>query len=126
MTVEAIWMAISPAQRSTRLIAMRGPHETIFKAHLCAEPSSTHALRMLLEAIAVWEGIPVRAALVVDDHAEISGNRLYAETFPPLDATALYSIERVHRHRDQRRRDDIRGMGNFNDLRQLVLFEVAR
>jgi hypothetical protein len=126
MSVEAIWMAISPGARSTRLIAMRGPNETILKAQLCLEPSSMHALRMLLEAIAMWEGIPVRAVLVVDDHLEISGNHLYAEPFPPLDRTALYSIVRVRRHHERRGLEDIRGMGDFRDLRQLVLSEVAR
>jgi hypothetical protein len=124
--MESIWMAISPGARSTRLIAMRGANETILKAHLSLDPSSTHALRMFLEAIAMWEGIPVRAALVVDDHVEISGSHLYAEPFPPHEDTALYSIARVPRHRARRRPEDIRGMGDFRDLRQLVLTEVAR
>ena len=37
----------------------------------------------------------------------------------------LYGIDFVHRHR-RAHRDPIDGMGAFNDLRQLLMFEVAR
>jgi len=122
----SIWMGIAPSRTLTRLIAQRGPGETILKANLRASPASSQAMVRLLEAIAMWEGLPVRAALVVDDDPEIRGCDLYRDGFPPCEATPLYQIDWVPRARDRRRHDSIRGMGEFRDLEQLLLFEVAR
>ena len=123
---ESIWMGIWPGQTRTRVIALRGPNETILKAQLRATPSSTQALQRFLEAIALWEGRPIRAALVVDDEPTIHESVLYREAFPPFDATPLYQLDWVPRARPRRRRDEIRGMGEFRDLEDLVRFEVAR
>jgi hypothetical protein len=65
--MESIWLGLCPSPRTTRVLAMRGPGETIMKAHLSLRPSSPRAVIALLEALTLWEGLPVRAALVVDD-----------------------------------------------------------
>ncbi len=52
------------------------------KAHLSLHPASHRAVVALLEAIALWEGAPVRAALVVDDGSmPSSSTSLYRDTF---------------------------------------------
>jgi hypothetical protein len=121
-----VWMGISPGPSATRVIAMAGARETILKARLCPEPKHPRALGTLLEAIALWQGRHVRAALAADERVEGSDSMLFREVVPE-DGGALYTLDWVpagpralYRHRD------LRGFGNFGDLRQLTLSEVAR
>jgi hypothetical protein len=67
--MESIWMGISPSPTATRVIAMSGPGETILKAQLATDPKHPRALGTLLEAVALWQGLPVRAALCVGSRA---------------------------------------------------------
>jgi len=122
--MEAIWMAISPGVRETRVLAMDGPGDTIVKARLRRAPSHPRAMATLLEAIALWQGKTVRAALAVGDADDGSDTSLYREAFSD-GGGPLYSVDWVHGHRRDRRRD-IAGMGEFADLRQMLVFEVAR
>lgn len=122
----SIWMGIAPGRTATRLIAQRGANEIILKANLRTSPVSTQAFARLLEAMALWEGQSVRAALVVDEDPAIRGCDLYRDSFPPAETTPLYHIEWIPRARGRRRHDPIRGMGEFRDLEQLLLFEIAR
>jgi hypothetical protein len=105
---------------------MRGPTETILKAHLSLRPSSPRAVTALLEAVALWEGLPVRAALVVDDACTSSSTTLYRDAFATFgDVTPLYQLEWIPRH-PPRRRDTLTGMGDFVDLERLLTRAVAR
>ena len=83
------------------------------------------ALPALLEALALWQGKPVRAALVVDSHRASSGTSLYHDSFPDF-GSALYTLDYVEALRKPRRRDPLTAMGPFADLQQLLLFEAAR
>jgi hypothetical protein len=121
-----IWMGIAPGSLTTRVIAMAGASETILKARLAPEPHHPRALPTLLEAIALWQGRHVRAALAADERGEGSDSSLFRAVVPD-DGGALFTLDWVpagaralHRHRD------IRGFGEFHDLRQMILFEVAR
>jgi hypothetical protein len=124
--MESIWMGISPGAVSTRVLAMRGPSEVMLKAELSLSPASHRALPALLEALALWEGMPIRAVLVVDDHRGSSDSSLYRDAFQDHGSTPLYTIEWVPRGRRRRRRDALRGMGEFRDLERLLFAEVAR
>jgi hypothetical protein len=64
--MESIWMGIAPGVDTTRVIAMAAPSETILKAQLSKDPLQPPALATLLEAVALWQGQPVRAALCAD------------------------------------------------------------
>lgn len=127
--MESIWLALSPSSRATRILAMRGPSELILKAHLCLRPSSPRAVVALLESIALWEGMPVRAALVVDDSSSSStSTSLYRDTFALFgEQSPLYRLEWVPRSEGgRRRRDALSGMGDFGDLERLLARTVAR
>ena len=127
--MEAIWLGLYPSSRTTRVLAMRGPCETILKAHLSLRPSSPRAVIALLEAIALWEGLPVRAALVVDDTSTASpSTSLYRDTFALFgEDTPLYRLQWVPRCAgERRRRDRLGGMGEFGDLERLLSRAVAR
>ena len=123
--MHTIWMGIDPRRDHTRILAMSGPQETLVKAHLSPLPSSRAALPALLEAIALWQGIPVHAALVVDGQDGSSRERFAQEAFGVM-GSALYSLDYVSALRPPRRRDPLGQMGPFNDLRQLLLFEAMK
>src|ERR1700722_8459487 len=89
--MESIWMAIAPNATSTRGLAMAGARETILKAKLSRSPSHPRAMASLLEAIALWQGLPIRAALCADARPGGSDSSLFRETFSDLGGT-LYPL----------------------------------
>lgn len=127
MTTDAIWLGLSPGPGTTRILAMRGPSETILKAHLSLRPSSGRAVTALLEAIALWEGTPVRAAVVVDDSSTSRcPTTLFRDLFEVFgQSTPLYEVEWIPRAA-RRRRDGLTGLGDFCDLERLLIRSVAR
>ncbi len=120
-----IWMGIAPERQATRVIAMTGPSETILKARLSPSPAHPRAMATLLEAVALWQGSRVRAALSADEQDGVSDTSLYREAFSNVGGP-LYTLDWVPACRGRRRHRDLPGLGGFTDLRQLVLFEVAR
>lgn len=123
--MRSIWVGIDLSSPTARVLAMAGPSEILLKARL-AEPTHPRAVPWLLEAIALWQGAPVRAALAVGDTQSSSGTRPFHETLADFGGNALYSLEVVRHLERPRHRDDLPGLGDFKDLRQLLLFEVAR
>jgi hypothetical protein len=121
-----LWMAISPSLHATRVLAMAGASETILKARLKPQPSHPRALATLLEAIALWQGTKVRAALCAAERDGGSDSSLYREAFDDFGGP-LYSLDWIPAAgRGRRRHRDLAGVGDFADLRQLLLDEVAR
>lgn len=126
--MDSIWLGLSPGARSTRVLAMRGPSETILKAHLSLQPASPRGVTALLEAIALWEGRPVHAALAACESSTSSlPTTLYRDLFEVFGESPLYRLqwvgwEAAHR----RRRDGLAGMGDFGDIERLLLRTVAR
>lgn len=126
--MESIWLGLWPNTRATRVLAMRGASETILKAELPARPSSVRAVTTLFEAVALWEGRPVRAVLVADESSTSScSTTLYRDTFAIFgERTALYEFEWVSRVPGRRRRDALGGMGDFSELERLLIHTAAR
>lgn len=124
--MDSIWVGIHPRPEGTRILATTGPTETLLKARLRFDPQHPRALPMLLEALALWQGLQVRGALAVDESAASSGTSPFRDCLLDFGQTPLYRLDVVPFLRRPRRRDDLGGMGNFRDLRQLLLFEVAR
>jgi hypothetical protein len=104
---------------------MAGARETILKAHLPARPSHPRALSTLLEAMALWHGTKVRAALCVDDEDATSDASLYQDAFLDFGGP-LYELEWLPATSVVRPRRDIAGIGDFDDLERLLVFEIAR
>lgn len=123
--MRSIWVGIDSTRDGTRVLATAGPTETILKARLSATAQHPRAVPTLLEALAMWQGMQVRAALVVGGADDSSATRLCLDAWADFGGAPLYSLElvpgRKHRHRDP-----LGGLGRFHDLRQLLLFEVAR
>ena len=122
--MQTVWMGLDPRPDCTRVLAMAGPDHVLLKARLAPSAASRAALPSLLEAIALWQGAIVRAALVVGDGDGSSPAPFARDAFGV--GGALYSLEYVAALRPPRRADGIPGMGPFGDLRQLLLFEAMR
>jgi hypothetical protein len=81
----------------------------------------------LFEAIALWEGAPVRAALAVDESSTSAcQTTLCLDLFDVFGNTPLYSLEWVSYEVHRRRRDGLTGMGEFGDLERFLARAVAR
>jgi hypothetical protein len=120
-----LWMGISPDPQGTRVIATAGPSDTILKARLLRQPSHPRALATLLEAIALWQGVQVHAALCAADRDGGSDSSLYRDAFVDFGGP-LYTLEWIPAAAlGRRRRRDIGGDGDFADLRRLIT-EAAR
>src|SRR5829696_9126021 len=100
----SIWMAIAPGRRFTRVIAMQGASDTILKARLRRDPLHPRALSTLLEAVALWQGAPVRAALAADDEETSYGSCLCPNAFLAAETTPLYTVDWVPAAGPRRRR----------------------
>lgn len=123
--MESIWMGIAPGSTTTRVIAMAGPSDTILKAQLSCEPRHPRALGALLEAIALWQGLPVRAALCAAPSGVSCDSNLFRAAFSD-DGGALYSVVWARGCGPRQRRDRLPGLGRFHDLERIVIEEVAR
>lgn len=122
-----IWMGIAPECHATRVIAMASASETIMKARLLRSPMHPRALPTLLEAVALWQGVQVHAVLCAAKQDGASDSSLYRDAFTDFGRPPLYTLDWVPApQRGRRRRHDVSGVGEFGDLRELVLFEVAR
>ena len=126
--MESISVGLWPNARTTQIVAMRGGSTTILKANLSLRLWSPLAVTTLLEAIALWEGRPVRAVLVADESSTSScPTTLYRDTFALFGArTALYEFEWVSRVPAGRGKSALGGMGSFEKLERLVLRTAAR
>lgn len=121
--METIWMGVAPGA-TTRVLAMSGPMETILKARLLGEPSHERALGTLLEAVALWQGVPVHAALCAGEREGSFDSTLYRAASLG-DGGPLYRVAWVPRTGARRRRG-IGGLGDFRDLERLLVSEVVR
>jgi hypothetical protein len=124
--MDSIWMGIAPGPTSTRVLAMHGASETILKARLRRDPAHPRALATLLEAIALWQGVPVRAALAADDVPTSYASSLCRSPFSEVGIGPLFTVDWVPVAGRKRRRPAIAGMGRFHDLERLLIGEVAR
>ena len=93
--MESIWVGIRPEREWTRILVMSGAAETLLKARLLPLPSNRRALSTLLEAIALWQGRPVRAALVADAPGGLSESGLCRDSFPDFGDGLHYTLEYV-------------------------------
>jgi len=122
--MRSLWVAIDSRRDETRVLVTAGPRETVLKARLSATAQHPRAVPALLEALAMWEGVPVRAVVVADGKDGSSTSRLKLDWLADFAGAPLYSLEFVGGHK-RHHRDRLDGLGPFHDLRQLVMFEVA-
>jgi hypothetical protein len=124
---DRIWVAIHPRGSETRVLATEAAGRPLLKARLAPQPWHQRALPSLLEALALWQSRQVHAVLVAGDLDASSVTSLCPDLADEHVRSPLYTLDLVEGHRRPPRRSDrIDGLGDFRDLRQLMLFEVAR
>jgi hypothetical protein len=124
--MHSICTAIRPTPRGAQLLAMQAPSEPIFKARLRPNPSHPRALPYLLEALALWQGCRVHAALYADDSPDGCVTSFYPDLFVDPGDTPLYTLDWVPVARPRRRRDGLTGLGDFRDLQQRIREQALR
>ncbi len=120
-----LWMGISQTPEYTRVLLLDGPGKPLMKARLPAPPAHPRAVQALCEALALWCGQPIRAALAAEDAERFCDTTPWLASWDGVFRNALCEIRIVSTARPPRAPERISGLGNFNDVRQLVLFEVA-
>lgn len=122
--MDALWVGIDPHSTETRILAMTGPSETVLKARLRSHPQHPRAAAMLLEALSLWQGAPVRAALCAAESPPLFDTGSWIDALLAGRGAPLYEVTLVPRRR-RRRRDGL-GLGDMREFAQLVLVGVAR
>jgi hypothetical protein len=119
-----LWVGVDPRPPVARVLATTPTGEAVLKARLEAKPRHPRALAALLEALSLWQGVPVRAVLAVGEEEPWCDMGLYHVGHDDFGTTPMYRLTTVARlPRPRRGSDPIGGMGDFRDVRQLRLFE---
>jgi hypothetical protein len=122
--MEALWVGIDPHPTETRILAMAGPNEILLKARLRPHPQHPRAAATLLEALSLWHGTGVRAALCADTDPPLFDTGSWIDALLLSEGAPLYEVTLVPRRR-RRRRDGL-GLGDMAELAQWVIAGVAR
>ena len=121
-----IQVAIHPGQLVTRILATGPAGETLLKARLARTPWHTRALPSFLEALAFWEKEPIRGVIFAEPAADRYVSALCASLADEQARTPLYTLDLAPARRAPCRASPLRGLGDYRDLRQLLLFEDRR
>lgn len=89
--MEALWVGIDPHPTETRILAMAGPSETLLKARLRPHPQHPRAAPALLEALSLWQGAAVRAALCADTEPPLFDTGSWIDALLLGQGAPLYS-----------------------------------
>jgi hypothetical protein len=124
--MRSLWMGIVPGPLVTRVLVLDGPQQTLLKARLPHAPEHPRALQALCEAMALWCGRAVRCALAAGESGASCAFSRWPDAVEAATGGPLYEIAIVPQVRAPRERDGLDGLGDFRDVRQLCLCEVAR
>ncbi len=126
LTSDTITVTIAPEPERVRILATTPTHD-LLKAVL-GPPQQAHprAAATLLEGIALWYQRPLSVVLSADGSDD--GCALGLCDALGFGRTLYYEVgvAVAERRGRRRRRRDLRGLGDFRDLRQLSLWEVTR
>jgi len=107
---------VEPTPRSVRLLVTDPEGNEVLKAVLPAFPQHPRALLTLLEALALWVGLPLTAAISVGRRVDgLRAAALFGSGLLPVDS-ALVRFEVLG---PARRRRTLVGVGDFRALRTL-------
>jgi hypothetical protein len=117
---------LSPTSKCTRVLVTHGPDEML--RALLPPPSQVRHVRAaatLLEGLSLWFDATLPVALSVDAR-EASLCLGLTDELGVGRHSVFYRIEVAERGRRRVRGDRIRGVGDFSDLRQLLLVDDVR
>lgn len=123
--MRALWMGVMPGPKGVRVLVQEGPARTLLKAVLPCAPRDPRALAAMSDALAMWVGAPVRAALCADDESVLSDETSWLEAVCAFDGEHC-EIRMVVGHEATAEEDPVGALGDFDDVRDFVRRWVAR
>ena len=124
--MRSLWMGIMPGLESTRVVGQHDWDRLMLKARLPHSPQDPWAMETLCEAMALWCGRKVCAALVVDGPGSLCVTKPWRDTVARLGRHELFEVHLVSRGRRAEERDRLDGLHDYDDLRWLIFSEEAR
>jgi hypothetical protein len=119
-------MGVMPGLEVTRVLVQDNWDQTLLRARLPHSPQYPRALESLCEAIALWYGRKVCAALVVDGPAAICVTRPWRDIVERLTHHDLFEVHLVSRGRPAEERDRLDGLRDYDELRWSLFFGEAQ
>ena len=102
--METIWMGIVPGPDATRVVVKDGPAgPTLLRARLPQAPRHPRALQALCEAIALWCGRAVHAAIAADGADASCATTPWLESLNTLAESPLVELDFVDARRPRSR-----------------------
>ena len=118
-------LTIVPRATETRILVTEGPDDVLM-ARLAPVTAAHHrwAAPMLLQALATWQGRPVRVVLSADAEDYLYGLGLSEGL--GLGAHSLHYVVDIVEPREIRRGRRLRGLGDFRDARRQLQLVWSR
>jgi hypothetical protein len=117
MTTDEFRLTIVPRRQETRILMTEGPDD-VLAARLGPVTSAHHrwAAPMLLEALSLWQGRPVRVVLSAESEDYLCS--LGLSDGLGLSVSSLHYVVDIVDPREVRRGRRLRGVGDFRDARR--------
>ena len=117
MTTEEFRLTIVPRRQETRILMTEGPDDVLV-ARLGPVTAAHHrwAAPMLLEALSLWQGRPLRVVLSAESEDYLFS--LGLSDGLGLGVSSLHYVVDIVDPRDVRRGRRLRGVGDFRDARR--------
>jgi hypothetical protein len=117
MTTEEFRLTIVPRQQETRILMTEGPDDVLV-ARLGPVTSAHHrwAAPMLLEALSLWQGRPLRVVLSAESEDYLCS--LGLSDGLGLSVNSLHYVVDIVDPREARRGRRLLGVGDFRDARR--------